>query len=118
MGGTAKIAYFPKTQEEAIAVFRFLKDGGEKFVILGGGSNVLAADGNFDGAVISTRSLRGIEETENGLYCLSGTTVADLLKFCIKRGYGGYEYLAGIPATLGGLALMNGGLRKSILKTI
>lgn len=110
LGGTAKAAYFPKTEEEAVLIFKKLRESGEKFVILGGGSNILAADGYFTGAVLCTKFLRGIRENDDGLYCLSGTTVADLLKFCEEKGYGGYEYLAGIPATLGGLALMNGGL--------
>lgn len=110
LGGTAKAAYFPKTEEAAAKVFEYLNYSGEKFAVIGCGSNVLAADGIFNGCVICTKYLSGIKEYGGYLYCLSGTTVAQLLKFCVQNGIGGYEYLAGIPATLGGLALMNGGI--------
>lgn len=119
LGGKVKMAFFPKTEEETIAVIKFLQNCREKFTVLGGGSNVLAADGYFDGAVISTKYLRGITENYGSLYCLSGTTVTELLKFCTEKGIGGFEYLAGIPATLGGIALMNGGIpEKHISKDI
>ncbi len=110
LGGRAKAAFFPDSAEQAIAVFDYLKKSGEKFVVMGGGSNVLAADENFDGYVISTKFLKGIYSDGDYLYCESGVTVAALIKFCLNSGLGGYEYLAGIPATVGGLALMNGGI--------
>lgn len=110
LGGRAKGAFFPKTEEEAAKVFDFLISRGERFTVLGGGSNILASDGYFDGYVIGTKYLSGIKECNGYLSCLSGTTVAQLLKFCAEKGFGGYEYLAGIPATVGGLALMNGGI--------
>ncbi len=39
----------------------------------------------------------------------AGVKVKDLLIFCKKNGLSGTEYIAGIPASLGGLAFMNGG---------
>ncbi len=109
-GGTAGIAYFPDSIKQATAVYDYLNRSGTKTVILGCGSNVLASDKYFDGAVISTRHLNGISQVSNNLlFCYAGTTVAELLKFCADSGFSGLEYLAGIPATVGGLALMNGG---------
>lgn len=110
LGGKAKVAYFPETESQAVAVFDKLKAENSSFTVLGNGSNILASDGCFDGAVISTKNLKGIVYRENRLEVLSGTTVAELLKFCINNGLGGLEYLAGIPATVGGLAVMNGGI--------
>jgi len=110
LGGLAKTAYFPKTEQEAIAVFDYLTELSENFIVLGGGSNVLAADGGFNGSVICTKYLRGIKSDNGTLYCLSGTTVSQLLNYCKAKSLGGLEYLAGIPATVGGLTLMNGGV--------
>lgn len=109
LGGKAKIAYFPKNEEEAVAVYKYLKKRGEKFIILGKGSNLLVSDNFFDGSVICTKSLQGIEIDGNCLKILSGTTVQQLLSFCVKNGITGFEYLAAIPASIGGLAAMNGG---------
>lgn len=110
LGGKAKVAYYPNSISQAIAVFDYLTESGQKFVTLGNGSNVLASDKDYNGAVIVTKNLSGIYRTgENTLFCRAGTTVAKLLKYCITNGFGGLEYIAGIPATLGGLIYMNGG---------
>lgn len=109
-GGKANVAYFPESIKQAANVYDFLNRSGTKFVTLGNGSNVLASDKNFDGAVLSTKHLKGISQIGvDTIFCYAGTTVSELLKFCTDYGFGGLEYLAGIPATIGGLALMNGG---------
>ena len=108
-GGNATIAYFPDTIEQAMAVYDYLIESHKNFVVLGNGSNVLVSDKNFDGAVLCTKYLRGVRRTGNTIFCYAGTKVAELMRFCADNGLGGLEYLAGIPATIGGLALMNGG---------
>lgn len=110
LGGKAKIAYFPKNEEEAVAVYNYLTLSRQKFVILGNGSNVLVSDSGYDGAVICTKFLKGVEKVGDYLYCLSGTNVSEFLNYCVKNGVGGYEYLSAIPASMGGIALMNGGI--------
>lgn len=112
LGGSALGAFFPESEEELYKIYDELKSSGEKFIILGNGSNVLASDKGFDGYVISTKHLSGIRRTSNGYFCLAGTTVKYILNYCIMHGVGGVEYLSGIPATAGGLAYMNGGAHK------
>lgn len=112
LGGGAKIAYFPANEEEAVAVCKYLKKTCEKYVILGNGSNVLASNRFYDGAVICTKRLQGIQVEGNCLKILGGTTVSQVLNFCVKNGFSGLEYLAGIPASIGGLTLMNGGTNR------
>lgn len=109
LGGLSKVAYFPATEEDAIKVFETLKQYNQKFFVLGCGSNVLASDKFFDGAVISTSRLKGIYRTEDGIVCLSGTTVTELLNYCRESGLSGLEFLAGIPASVGGITYMNAG---------
>ena len=110
LGGSAEIAYFPKNSDEVKTVIDYLRQTGKKYFILGGGSNILASDKYFAGAVVSTQNLNGIKLNGDSIICDSGVKVAEFLKFCIKYGAVGYEYLAGIPATLGGIAYMNGGI--------
>ena len=110
LGGLCKVAYFPETVQEAIEIFTGLKEEGEKFIILGNGSNILASERYFYGSVICTSHLKGIHRTaEDGLSVLSGTTVGELLNYCRKNGLSGLEFLAGIPASMGGLCYMNAG---------
>lgn len=109
-GGGAKCAFFPATLPEARAVYDFVSRSGKPYIVLGNGSNVLASDSCFNGCVISTKYLRGIARiNDNTLFCLAGTPVSYILSYCKNRGLGGLEYLAGIPASIGGIAFMNGG---------
>lgn len=110
LGGNAKIAFFPKTINEATEIFDFVNTNYAKYFILGNGSNVLASDEDYDGAVIHTGFLSDISHEGTTLTCLSGTSVKKLLDYCILNGLEGLEYLAGIPASIGGLTLMNGGI--------
>ena len=110
LGGNAKYAFFPENISQAQEVYNYIKQEKIGHVILGKGSNILASDKFFDGAVIGTKNLKGVYLTEkNSVFCFAGTSVSALLKFCLQNGLGGIEYLAGIPASLGGLVYMNGG---------
>ncbi len=112
-GGVAKRAFFPRNVREARLIFNFLNSSGERFFVLGCGSDVLAQDGRYEGSIICTSRLKGITfhamKGEYVLNVLSGTTVQELLHFCRTYGFSGLEFLAGIPASIGGLTCMNGG---------
>lgn len=111
LGGTAEVAYLPETIYQAKIVYDTLTAAEVKFEILGNGSNVLVSDSGIRGAVICTKSLRGIIRlNKNRLMCLAGTKIGELLSYCKKHGLGGLEYLYGIPATVGGAAYMNAGV--------
>ena len=111
VGGGARYAYFPHNMLEARVVYDKIESSGEKLFVLADGSNVLASDRGFNGSVLCTRQLRGIVRVdESTIFCLAGTPVNDILKYCREKGLGGLEYLAGIPASIGGLAFMNGGV--------
>ena len=110
VGGGAAEAYFPRTVPEAMAVYDSVTERGMNMFVLSQGSNILASDKGFDGCVVCTRRLRGIVRTDKEtVFCLAGTPVSHVLSYCISRGLGGLEYLAGIPAAIGGVAVMNGG---------
>lgn len=110
LGGAAEIAYYPENLQEACALTEFLLKTNKEFCVIGGGSDILASDSGYEGAVISTKKLDKIRYSNGYLYCQSGVKVSKLLSFCKERGLSGLEYLAGIPATVGGLAFMNAGI--------
>lgn len=119
VGGRCISAFFPVNFGEAERVFKALKDNGKKFFVLGKGSNLLVSDGDYDGYVVSTSKLKMLGEPEEGeLICGCGTTVSELLNYCRKNGISGLEFLAGIPATLGGLTCMNGGAGKKYISDV
>lgn len=87
---------------------------------LGGGSNLLAADGDLPFAVI--RPLHGMgqppefigpdpsaEEERALIRAGAGLRLPGLLAWCAARGLSGLEGLVGVPGRLGGAVAMNAG---------
>ena len=109
-GGAAEIMVFPETVEELIEIWHFLRSEGVPYFILSGGSKVLFPDEGFSGVVVSLRGLRGVKELVPGrLEVLSGTPVSTLIAYGMREGFSGAEFLAGVPATVGGALYMNAG---------
>lgn len=84
-----------------------------EWVILGKGSNVLVADGGYDGCVITlddefSRHSLGEDGT---LTAGAGASLARLVNAALKEGLTGLEPCVGIPGTLGGAVSMNAGTR-------
>ena len=112
-GGIAKAALYPRSEMEGALAFSRLLKSGKRFCVLGGGSNVLAQDGFYDGYVLSTSCIKSLSARVSGedvvLNVSCGVKVAEVLAFCLKEGYSGLEFLAGIPASMGGVLYMNAG---------
>lgn len=104
-GGEARIAFFPRTVEEAVSLLSALDDDGIDYIVLGCLSNVLPKDGISDKVVVCTKKLSGFDGD-----VLAGTTVGAFLKVCKAKGLSGGEFLVGIPCTMGGAAYMNAGV--------
>ena len=78
---------------------------------LGRGSNILIDDAGLHGLVVSTRnSLNKLWREENFIIAESGVFLPHLSKFAARLGFTGFEFLIGIPGTVGGALVMNAGL--------
>ena len=110
IGGKTKIYYKAKNLKELI---RFLNKIGnkEKIFILGGGSNTLITDNNYDGVVIKLlKNFNNISLLSDDII-IAGSAVSDksLSKFATDNSLGGFEFLSCIPGTVGGGIKMNAG---------
>ncbi len=78
--------------------------------VLGKGSNLLVSDRGFDGIVLKLGG-EFMELVEAGGYLTAGAALPlkDLTLAGIEKGWGGMEYFAGIPGTVGGAIRMNAG---------
>ncbi len=108
-GGSVRYLVEPRTLEEAEHAFLTLRARGVPTFVLGGGSNTLAKDGTWDGAVIATRGLRGITVHGRTLHALAGTGLQRCLHAAEHAGLAGIELFAGIPGTIGGALCGNAG---------
>ena len=109
-GGSAPVAFYPKSVEELILLVNDLQQKGVPFTVLGNLTNVLPPDGESKTWVISTKKLTKIERTDGGVFALAGVTSGLLLKKCKSLNLSGAEFLEGIPCTLGGALYMNAGV--------
>ena len=108
IGGNAKYFILAKEKQDLVDALKFTKEKNVLYRILGGGSNVLISDSDYDGLVIVNKVSK-IERAGNGLKVSSGTAIAQLIKYMTDESLTGAEFLAGIPGTLGGAILGNAG---------
>ena len=80
--------------------------------MLGGGSNLVIADGGVDALVLQI-ALRGVSTRESGgaveLTAASGEPWDDLVAHAVARGWAGIECLSGIPGLVGATPIQNVG---------
>ncbi|MDA9643665.1 UDP-N-acetylmuramate dehydrogenase [Candidatus Pelagibacter sp.] len=109
IGGKTKIYYKAANLKELISFLK--KIANEKKFILGGGSNTLITDKNFDGVVIKlSNNFNNISLLSKDII-IAGSAVSDksLSEFAMDNSLGGFEFLSCIPGTVGGGIKMNAG---------
>ena len=81
--------------------------------LLGRGSNVLIDDAGLPGLVILTRNLwLGLEREGDTIMAEAGVSLPRLAKFAANEGFADFEFLIGIPGTVGGAVAINAGFKK------
>ncbi len=79
------------------------------FCVIGGGYNLLFDDEGYRGLIIKNEA-RGIEPCAEGeIAAVSGTPLSQLVQSAVDRRIEGFEFLAGIPGTVGGAVSGNAG---------
>ena len=119
IGGKAKAYYKANNLKELI---KFLKkiNNSEKIFVLGGGSNTLITDKEYDGIIIKlSNNFNNISLLSKDII-IAGSAVTDksLSDFAMNNGLGGFEFISCIPGTVGGGIKMNAGCFKREFKDI
>lgn len=109
IGGNTDYFFSASSINELEKVVLLARDYSFPFYIIGGGFNCLFDDSGFRGLIIQNCA-KGVKVlSQGGIETDSGTPLRDLLHFCVGRGLGGLEFLAGIPGTVGGAVYGNAG---------
>ena len=108
IGGKAKNMFFPKNISQIRRLILRLESKGEKYHIIGNGTNILFADEIYEN-IVCLRDFLYIFLENNQIVCSSGVNLFSLCKFCEKNGLSGIEFLYGIPGTVGGAVAGNAG---------
>ena len=105
IGGEAKAVYFPKSIEEFVDLMKSIKNP----LIFGGGSNLLISTAGIEQEVIFTTSLCDIKINGTKIIAQCGVKGQTLAKEAQKASLTGFEFMIGIPGTIGGMIFMNAG---------
>jgi len=110
IGGKAKVFFKAENLNELISFLKKI-DSREKIFVLGAGSNTLICDKFFDGIVLQLAKDFNNISLLNENVIISGSAVFDksLSNFAMMNNISGFEYLSGIPGTIGGAIKMNAG---------
>ena len=109
-GGPARALARPRTLGELEEALRFAQGEGLDVVVVGLGSNVLAADDGVDALVVRLEGeLVEVEVRDSLLVAGGGATNAVCLHRARAAGLGGFEFACAIPGTAGGGVRMNAG---------
>ena len=137
VGGNADIFAMVDSEEKLIKVIEMAKNTSMPITIVGNGTNLLVKDGGIRGLVIKyiandynimntdefkdKGNLDKDEENNNKSKIVtvsSGMTNARLAKILLDNSLTGFEFLAGVPGTIGGALVMNAGAYSGEIKDI
>lgn len=109
VGGTPAAAHECTTAEELADTVARLDQDGTPLLVVGGGSNLLVADGELDLAAVLVRN-EGISLIDDlRLTVQAGTEWDAVVSYAVEHGLGGIEALSGIPGSAGATPVQNVG---------
>lgn len=118
IGGVAETFCMARSEDDVLAAVAYRAEhglGDDDVFVLGGGANVLINDAR------SYRLVLRLSEHFNAIDFDPGASTARieagiytprLVREAMARGWVGFQFLAGIPGTLGGAIIMNAGIRE------
>jgi UDP-N-acetylmuramate dehydrogenase len=112
IGGPVQFLIEVAETEKLVALLAFLAGEGIVCHLLGGGSNMLWQDAEFEGVVIKVRSSKS-EVRGDTLSVDAGTSLATAVTTAIKHNLDGLVWAAGVPGTVGGAVRGNAGAMDS-----
>jgi len=113
IGGCADYLIEPKNEESLKALLISAKKRKIRVLVMGAGSNILACDSRIKGIIVrlSSKHFSKISVRGNFMDAGAGCMVSRIVLSAEHSGLSGAEFLAGIPATLGGAVAMNAGTK-------
>ena len=122
VGGPARYFVEAENESDAREALQFAAARGLPLFVLGGGSNLVVADGGFGGLVLKI-ALRGVEVLAEGadmlFHVAAGEDWDEFVARAVEDNCAGIECLSGIPGTVGGTPVQNvGAYGQEVAETI
>jgi len=119
IGGNAEILVRPKDKPQLIKLRKWLYEHDLPSVVIGNTTNLLFSDEGLHVACIRIDSnFSKVTVDNNKITADPGAWVPDLARTAMYAGLSGIEHVCGIPGTLGGLVVMNGGSQRKGISSV
>lgn len=119
IGGPVRAMVLPKTEEETEYILRLARNRGARTLVIGNGTNLLVSDKPLNMLVIKTNDgLADVSVEGDTVTASAGILLSKLAVFALNHGLTGLEFAHGIPGTLGGAVMMNGGAYGGEMKQV
>lgn len=119
IGGPAKIVLFPSDCEQFVDAVTTARDSGGKYIVIGNGSDLLFDDRGYDGVIICTKHIKGIEKIDScRIEVMCGVSCNSIANFAADNSLSGFEFAYGIPGSCGGAVFMNAGAYGSEISAV
>lgn len=113
IGGSARVVVEPVDVVDACAVLASSGATGVPVVVIGDGSNLLFDDAGFHGIVVRVGpAMARYKVSQQTATAEAGVWVPRFVRALGRAGLAGAQHAIGIPGTLGGLVMMNGGSQR------
>lgn len=113
IGGPADLLIEPDRADKAAAIVRYTHDFNIPLVVIGQGTNLLFDDEGLRGVVLKLgHRFSQVTIEDNRIIADGGAWVPGLARKAMRAGLEGLEHIIGIPGTIGGLVMMNGGSQR------
>lgn len=112
VGGPADWFLVANSAQQVAEALRWAADDGLPVRVIGGGSNLLVADGGVEGLVVKTVfAASSLEERDGEPFVIAeaGANLANVARKLAKQDLGGLEWAANVPGTVGGAVVNNAG---------
>jgi len=110
VGGAAAEVHAPRSQDELVGVVDSLRQRGRTFRVLGGGSNVIAADGALAEPIVCMKGVATWERRSATVWRVdAGVALGEIVHRSARGGLTGLECCAGVPGTIGAAVRINAG---------
>ena len=114
-GGKIKYYFEVPTENDLIEKISFAKKNKHQIFIIGGGSDILVSDDDFDGVVIKYIG-NTITEKDGIITAEAGLEWDNVVEFAVDKDLQGIECLSAIPGTVGAAPIQNIGAYGQELK--
>ena len=113
IGGPADLLIEPENTEQVAGIVRFAREEQIPLVVIGQGTNLLFDDAGVRGIVMKIGAqMADIQIDGQTILAGGGAWVPQLTRLSMRAGLTGLEHCIGIPGTVGGLVIMNGGSQR------